>query len=181
MNRNWNVLCWNVRGINSEAKWDALRSKIEESDCSVLCLQETKKESFDALYLKKFAPRKFDKFDYIPSVGASGGILIAWVGSIFEGNVIEKQNYAMTISFTSRHNGEIWNLTNVYGPCTEPARSEFLLWFRSLVIRDEDNWLLLGDFNFYRSFENRNRSGGILMISFVLMKLLVTLVLLNYH
>ena len=45
--RNWNVLCWNVRGLNSEARQRDLRAKIEESRCSVLCLQETKCENFD--------------------------------------------------------------------------------------------------------------------------------------
>lgn len=83
MSHNWNILCWNIRGINSEAKWDALRNKIDESASSIICLQETKKESFDSLFLRKFAPRHLDKFDYIPSVGASGGILVAWAGSIF--------------------------------------------------------------------------------------------------
>jgi hypothetical protein len=28
------------------------------------------------------------------------------------------------------------------------------------VIDDEDNWILLGDFNFYRSLGNKNREGG---------------------
>lgn len=66
-------MCWNIRGINSEAKWDVLRNKIDESVCSIICLQETKRESFDALYLKKFVPRNFDKIDFIPLVGASRG------------------------------------------------------------------------------------------------------------
>ena len=44
MNRSWNILCWNVRG---QDKWDALLNKIDESSCSVLCLQETERESFD--------------------------------------------------------------------------------------------------------------------------------------
>lgn len=166
MNRNWNILFWNIRGINSEAKWDALRSKIDESACSIICLQETKKESFDSLYLRKFAPRRFDKFDYIPSVGASGGILVAWIGSMFDGSVVDKQSYAMTISFTYRHNGDLWNLTTVYGSCSEPSRTTFLSWFRSLNIQDEDKWMILGDFNFYRSLEDRNRAGGDILDTF---------------
>lgn len=74
--------------------------------------------------------------------------------------MVEKQAFALTISFTSRHNGDPWNLTTVYGPCTEPTRTVFLNWFRSIDIQDEDNWLVLGDFNFYRSLEDRNRLGG---------------------
>lgn len=54
----------------------------------------------------------------------------------------------------------VWNLTIVYGPCVEPARSAFVSWFHSLDIQDDINWILMGDFNFYRSLENRNRSGG---------------------
>jgi exonuclease III len=53
-NRNWSVLCWNVRGINSQEKWDAIRSKILESSCDIVCLQETKKESFDSQLSRNF-------------------------------------------------------------------------------------------------------------------------------
>ena len=72
-NHSWNILCWNVRGINAMEKCDAVRDKIEESACSVVCLQETKREHFEMSFIRKFAPRRFDHFDYIPSVGASGG------------------------------------------------------------------------------------------------------------
>lgn len=74
--RAWNVLCWNVRGINDSDKWDAIRNKIEERNASIFCLQATKREVFDIQYIRKFAPRRFDKFDFSPSSGASGGILV---------------------------------------------------------------------------------------------------------
>ena len=76
MNRNWNILYWNIRGINAQAKWDALRNKIDESSCAIVCIQETKKECFDASYIRNFAPRRLDNFEYIPSSGSSGGILV---------------------------------------------------------------------------------------------------------
>ena len=72
-NRNWNILNWNIRGMNSEDKWLAIKQKIEESDCSILCLQETKRESFDAAYIKNFCPNRINKFAFLPSVGGSGG------------------------------------------------------------------------------------------------------------
>jgi len=90
-NRDWNVLCWNVRGINDSDKWDAIRYKIEESNAGIFCLQETKKESFDIRFIRKFAPKRFDKFDFYPSLGASGGILVCWASSIFSINTLEKQ------------------------------------------------------------------------------------------
>lgn len=39
----WNILGWNVRGLNAESKWTSIRNKIEESGASVVCLQETTK------------------------------------------------------------------------------------------------------------------------------------------
>jgi exonuclease III len=65
-NHSWQILCWNIRGLNASGKWDAVREKIEESACSILCLQETKKEHFDSRFISNFAPRRFDSFEYIP-------------------------------------------------------------------------------------------------------------------
>jgi hypothetical protein len=43
MNSNaWNILCWNVRGLNDKDKWDPIRNKIEESHANIFCLQEKK-------------------------------------------------------------------------------------------------------------------------------------------
>jgi hypothetical protein len=69
-------------------KWTSLRSKILESKCDIVCIQETKREIFDQAYLRNFFPSQFDSFDYVPSVGASGGTLVVWKGSKFSGNVI---------------------------------------------------------------------------------------------
>jgi exonuclease III len=83
--RAWHILCWNIRGINAEAKWDAVKSKINESACDIICLQETKREFFDSNYVKNFFPVQFDNFEFIPSIGASGGSIIVWNGSKFTG------------------------------------------------------------------------------------------------
>jgi exonuclease III len=47
MKRKWRVLCWNVRGINSEGRQREVQAKIDESECDIVCLQETKCEVFD--------------------------------------------------------------------------------------------------------------------------------------
>jgi exonuclease III len=159
-NRSWQVLCWNIRGLNDSNKWEAVQNKIEESGCSVFCLQETKIQNCDNAFIRKLAPRRFDRFDFIPSVGASGGILLVWNSTVFTGSIVDKQRFGITASFTSNQNGQTWKLTSVYGPCIEPARSEFITWLRGHQIQEDENWLFMGDFNFYRSLENRNKPGG---------------------
>lgn len=53
--KHWKVLCWNVRGLNSDKKWDSIRDKIVKSQCDVICLQETKCEFFYFASLSAFA------------------------------------------------------------------------------------------------------------------------------
>ncbi len=48
----------------------------------------------------------------------------------------------------------------MYGPFAGVERENFVIWLHSLQIADDDIWLLLGDFNFYRSVLNRNRPGA---------------------
>lgn len=47
MNQNstriWNVLCWNVRGLNAVRKWDYERNKVVEANYDVVCFQKKRK------------------------------------------------------------------------------------------------------------------------------------------
>jgi exonuclease III len=115
--RNWTILNWNVRGLNSDNKCNVIRAKIEESACAVFCLQETKRCQFDNSTVKKMAPKRFNKFEFVPAEGASGGIFVGWNGSFFKGETIFKSKFAITINFASTHNADQWKLTSVYGPC----------------------------------------------------------------
>jgi exonuclease III len=160
MNRLWHILCWNVHGINSSERWPHLRSKIEESSASIVCLQETKKRHFDASFIRKFAPKRFDKFSFVPSDGASGGLLVLWVGNSFVGEVLLEESFGIVISFTSVLSLEKFTLVNVYGPCEGLERENFVAWLFHLDIADDEIWILLGDFNFYRFVENRNQPGA---------------------
>lgn len=116
-NRSWNILNWNIRGLNAENKWLALMQKIEESACSIVCLQETKRENFDLHYIRNFCPNRFNKFEFLPSIGASGGLVIAWNGALFSGEMIFQNKFSLSIQFTSNLSNQSWILTNVYGPC----------------------------------------------------------------
>jgi exonuclease III len=81
----WNCLGWNIRGINSQAKWDVIHSKICKNHCSIICLQKTKQQHFDDCYVSKFTPSHLKKFAFSPSVGASKGLITIWNDSMFDG------------------------------------------------------------------------------------------------
>jgi exonuclease III len=153
--RKWKVLYWNFRGLNLEERQREVRSKIEESQCAVVCLQETKCDYFDHKFIRKFCPKRLDNFVYSPSVGSSGGIIILWNSAIFTGVVQEIKRFGISLTMSSVHNGESWTLVSVYGPCQGIQRDNLTHWLYNLHILATSNWLLIGDFNFIRSNENR--------------------------
>jgi exonuclease III len=159
-NRSWNILNWNIRGLNVDDKRNVVRTKIEESACTIFCLQETKMQSFDHSLVWKMAPKHFNKFAYVSSEGASSGLCVGLNNAIFSGEVLHSMKFAITIRFKATHNAEEWVLTNIYGPCSGQDRHNFINWLNSLNIDDDVNWMLIGDFNFYRSLQDRNREGG---------------------
>lgn len=160
MNRSWNILCWNVRGINSPGRWDDIRLKIEESACSIIALQETKREEFDISYIKKFCPKRFNKFLRVPSNGSSGGIITIWNGGLFSGKLISLNYFQITVEFTSTMDNSKWYLSNIYGPNSVEGKAEFTDWLTDLNISSSKYWMFLGDFNFIRGPDNRNKAGG---------------------
>jgi hypothetical protein len=118
------------------------------------------REIMDLQFIRKFSPKRFDCFDYCPAIGASGGILVCWASNTFTTCTIEKHPFAITLAMTSTYSQCSWNLAVVYGPCRQPTGDQFVNWLFNLQIDDDDLWLLIGDFNFYRYAENRNKSGG---------------------
>ena len=93
--RSWFVLSWNVRGINSDKKWDANRDRVTNCNCDIVCLQETKKQTFDLMFIKKICPPSFDSFEFIPSVGASGGSIIIWKCNLFSCSKVFENEYCV--------------------------------------------------------------------------------------
>lgn len=67
-------------------------------------------------------------------MGASGGILIAWKGSIFAGKEVFQNRFAISVEFSSIHNNDHWVLTSVYGPCDEEGKEAFVNWMKNIQI-----------------------------------------------
>ena len=104
--RNWKVLYWNVCGLNSETRQRSVREKVAQSQCAVICLQETKLSDCPRSLVKSIFPVGFDQFIESPSRGASGGILTVWHSDVFRGTLIEVKPFGIVINFTSLHNSD---------------------------------------------------------------------------
>lgn len=71
-----------------------------------------------------------------------------------------ENSYAQSVEFLSLHDNAHWILTNIYAPCTHPAKREFLQWFKNINMPDTVDWIVTSDFNLCRSSDDRNQPGG---------------------
>ena len=133
MNRSWNILNWNVRGINSTARWNDIRKKNEESACCIMTFQETKRDIFDSTYIKNFCPKRCNQYCYSPSNGSSGGLITIWNGSLFSGTIISQSSYQITIKLLCNLSGHIFYIRSIYGPCQNEEKIDFFDWLNKFV------------------------------------------------
>lgn len=80
--------------------------------------------------------------------------------SAFSSITQDKHLFSSRLKFTSSINLDHWTLVAVYGPSCGHDRENFANWLNNFDIEEDGLWLILGDFNFYRCSDNRNRVGG---------------------
>lgn len=71
------ILSWNMRGLNSPARQDSVHSLVEKNRVDIVCIQETKMAQISLQTILYMLGSDFDNFINLPSVGASGALLIA--------------------------------------------------------------------------------------------------------
>jgi hypothetical protein len=105
-------------------------------------------------------PKKFNKFEFLPSIGASGGLIIIWNSSLLTGALAFQKELSISVTFTCNLSMNSWILTNVYGPSQAEGKAYFTEWFTNIDMPEDMDCLILGDFNFIRQPSDRNKPGG---------------------
>ena len=160
MNANdFQILCWNVRDLNSAARCLAVHETIAATTCDIVCLQETKLELIDnnlACFLGAF---KLNQFAFKPAHGTRGGILLLWNDRVLDLQRIDIGRYSITSTVTVRDTATSFVLTGVYGTSRRVEKENFLRHLRQIKPPSDAKWLLLGDFNLiYRATDKNNRN-----------------------
>jgi hypothetical protein len=95
-----NILFWNVRDLNGAARQDVVRNLVVASKIDVICLQETMMEDIFRITLIRMLGQSFSNFRFLPSVGASGGILVAWCNQVGCCENFRLNNHCVSIKFS---------------------------------------------------------------------------------
>jgi exonuclease III len=96
-----------------------------------------------------------NNFVCLPSVGASGGVLITWRAKL--GRIVASRvdSFSVSVKFNPA-DGEAWWLTYVYGPQGHDRKIAFINELREIRVACAGPWLLGGDFNLIFRDEDKN-------------------------
>jgi mannosylglycoprotein endo-beta-mannosidase len=93
------MLIWNVRGLNSSARQDSVRTLVESTKADIVCLQETKMEIIPRGAVLSALGSSFSHYTFVPSVGASGGILVAWKHDLGPAMATRTDEHSTSVQF----------------------------------------------------------------------------------
>lgn len=153
------ILCWNVRGLNSRARQDAVRTLVDSCRVDIVCLQETKMTVMPPGVILSMLGSDFTQWVDLPAAGASGGVIIAWCQGLGPASASRVDDHSVSVQF-SPSCLQSWWLTCVYGPQGDERNILFLQELRTVRSVCHGPWAVLGDFNLITSAEDK--SNGIL-------------------
>ncbi|KAM3020904.1 hypothetical protein ACUV84_040901 [Puccinellia chinampoensis] len=154
---NYNIVVWNVRGLNSPNRWTAVRVLIEDANAAVVCLVETKLENVTPFSLNQILGSRYDGFTFLPASGTAGGIIVAWQSNLVTISLPRVDTFSVTL-YVDFVNGNKWWHTIVYGPTEDAERPSFLEELREVRAICNGLWTVAGDFNLILNAEDKNNS-----------------------
>jgi exonuclease III len=110
------ILCWNVRGFNDGARRASVRNLIASSGATIVCLQETKIQTWTrSLLYDTLGPGMVDNYAVLPATGTAGGILVAAAERFFHLETLRSTEHTISAKITMLQENTSWCITGVYG------------------------------------------------------------------
>lgn len=153
---NYNILVWNARGLNARCRRDKLRDVVDSYNASIVCIQETKLHVISPFDMNAMLGTRFSSFEYLPSNGASGGILVACRRPEVTCTLLRRDNFSVSVMVAVERQSPEWCLTCVYGPQADDDKVEFLNDLRSIQTVLACPWMIAGDFNLILDASDKN-------------------------
>lgn len=151
------ILCWNVRGLNEDARQFKVKSLLRNYKVSIAGLLETKVRSCNFSKLL----RNFDGLDYIDNYDNSlnGRLLVFWNKSIVSVNCLFRSNQLVHCYVTFTAQQFSCYVSFVYAENEPVDRIPLWLDLGRVGQNMVEPWLILGDFNTTLHQDERVRDG----------------------
>lgn len=148
------LLSWNCQAIGSTLTIQRLREFKSRISPEIIFLMETKNE--DETVLRRFRQSDYSNHFTVPPVGLSGGLSLSWKDSVSIDIMFSSPNIIDT--HISRDQRSMF-VSFIYGAPQAHERASFWNQLSEIgVDRDEEAWLIVGDFN--DLLNNSEKVGG---------------------
>jgi exonuclease III len=156
---NCNLLIWNVRGLNDQARRSVVCAVIRKYNVAVVCIQETKLQMIDLAIVYQCCGPLFSEFVFDPAAGTRGGILIAWKPDEFQMTAVFTSAWSVAMHGSMCKSQKNINLISVYGPQSDGEKRDFLQQLHDRITDDlppSTATILAGDFNLIVQASDKN-------------------------
>jgi exonuclease III len=157
MSNLFSWLIWNVHGLNSLPRCDAIYQVVLLSGASVVCFQDTKLHVVSREVVDRCLGWVFDQFYFLPADGTRGGILLAWKSTV----VTISNPHLSPNAITARVGGagnDGWWFTGVYGAQLDADKLLFLAELHDIRDLHLGPWAVAGDFNLIVDAQDKNNT-----------------------
>ncbi|XP_010236490.1 uncharacterized protein LOC104584074 [Brachypodium distachyon] len=152
------ILCWNVRGLNTPARHEAVCELASAARAGILCLQETKLHHIDVALACDIAGPLRSAYAFLPADGTRAGIAIFWNPDTVDVNNFSYQRFSISVTVSIRASGLAFTLSSVYGPADNALKPDFLQEMKELTPTIGEPWLIVGDFNLIYEAHDKNNT-----------------------
>jgi len=95
-----NILFWNIRGLDSKGRKAQLKKILFEHKVNCVCISESIKQNFTAREVTALGRGNSFTWNWVPSQGHSGGLLLGIDDEIFEVSDYQDCNHFRSIMLT---------------------------------------------------------------------------------
>lgn len=118
-------------------------------------------QDIDDSIIKNFDPTQLYLWEWAPSIGKSGGILVGINIEFLDVGSFGKADYILQMNLWDKQKREKWNLLIVYGTAQVADKDDFLSELALFCSKSKEPCILSGDFNIIGFSHEKNKAGGV--------------------
>lgn len=148
---------WNVRGLGKSTKREVTKLILQRANPDLVLIQESRLELAREETIAKWARSMGMHFEFVLTVGSSGGIITLWKDSALTLQGVHKYPRFLVTVFQILPKRELCLVINVYGPNSDGDRGGFFADLRTTLEDFSGGIIIGGDFN--ATLNNGERKG----------------------
>eukprot|EP00253_Pinus_taeda_P026820 PITA_26820 len=154
-----NIISWNARGLNDQAKQRVLKRKFQKFNLEIMFIQETKCSISSMAKINKKIGRNINYLE-VESQGREGSLATLWDTRDIQVIYVEANKQFIAVEAQTTGNSESFLCVNVYGPQRTEEKISFLNSLNKLIARyPRSKCIIGGDFNMITTL--LEKKGGI--------------------